>query len=156
MAKTKKYEHAGKPSDHPPIQIWKKIDGAMVRFKETYKTYADAAKAIGGDVAHVRKCALGKAISHKGYTFRFDDSEYHRDEIEKEKESRGRDYSGASSRYPGVYWYVRTNRWCAYVYDNSGKRWHVGTYLTEKEAIEMQKLYCELNGYPWPISKLHW
>ncbi len=155
MASNDDKKHRGRPSDHPPIQIWKEVDGHWCRFKDTYETYADAARAIGGDLKEVRKCALGKALTHKGYAFRFDDDDYMRQEIERSRNSHGRDYSKATSRYPGIYYSVTSGKWRAQIYIN-GSPVSLGAYRTEEEAIEMQRFYCNSKGLQWPLGDLKW
>lgn len=155
MASNDEKKHRGRPSDHPPIQIWKEVDGHWCRFKDTYETYADAARAIGGNTSKVRDCALGKALTHKGCAFRFDDPNYRKDEIEHSRMDHGRDYSNTTSRYPGIYYSVSSGKWRAQV-TIGGKVASLGTFETEEKAIEAQQLYCSCRGLPWPIGSIKW
>lgn len=59
----KKYEKCGKPVTHPPIK--------HVETGKVYKTYLEAAEAIGGNRWGVRLTALGIQSSHFGQHFKF-------------------------------------------------------------------------------------
>lgn len=155
MASNDEKKRRGRPSDHPPIQIWKEVDGHWYRFKDTYETYADAARAIDGDLKEVRKCALGKALTHKGYVFRFDDNDYMRQEIEHSRNSHGRDYSKATSKHVGVYRESRSGSWRSQI-RVGGQYISLGSYKTEEEALNAQREYCAQRGIEWPPGPNKW
>lgn len=155
MASNGEKKHRGRPSDHPPIQIWKEVDGHWCRFKDTYETYADAARAIGGNMSKVRDCALGKALTHKGCAFRFDDPNYRRDEIEHSRMDHGRDYSNTTSKHVGVYRDSRTGAWRSQIRINK-QCMSLGSYKTEEEALDAQREYCVQRGIEWPPGPNKW
>lgn len=155
MGRKKKYDRVGRPSDHPEIRICWEEDGTRMSFKETFKTFVDAAKKIDGNPKLVRLCTLGQALSHKGYTFEFVDPEYHREEIDANLSERGRDYSACRSRYPGVIYHVPSGRWHVF-YNFDNRRIYYGSFSSEKEAITAQQEICQRYGLVWPIGEPHW
>ena len=48
-----------------------------------------------------------------------------------------------SSKYPGVYWHKRAEKWMAYIKINK-KRKHLGLFLIEEEAAKAYQNVCEL------------
>ena len=154
MPRKNKHDRVGRPSDHPAVQVWR-VEDNHIEFKDAYNTYAEAAKAINGDPSEIRKCAFGLSCSHKGYIFTFADSEYMSDEIEHEKNQRGRDYSSSTSRYVGVYRDSRSGSWRSKVSIN-GSVISLGSFNTEEEAVYAQREYCLSNGLQWPLGPNKW
>lgn len=155
MGRKKKYDRVGRPSDHPEIRICWEEDGTRMSFKETFKTFVDAAKKIDGNPRLVRLCTLGQALSHKGYKFEFVDPEYHRKEIDANLSERGRDYSACRSKYPGIIYHVPSGRWHVF-YKIDGVRKYYTSCLTHEEAVAAQQAVCFEKGLNWPIGEFHW
>ena len=59
----KSFSKPGKPPNHPPI--------VLVETGEVFDTFKDAANAIGGDKANVRRVVYGVQASYRGYHFKF-------------------------------------------------------------------------------------
>lgn len=59
----KRYEHRGKPVVHRPV--------VHIETGKVYKTYTEAAAAIGGNRWGVRYTAMGIQEKHMGQTFRY-------------------------------------------------------------------------------------
>ena len=59
----KLYSKPGKPPNHPKI--------VLVETGEIFDTFKEAADAIGGDKANVRRVARGIQESYRGYHFKF-------------------------------------------------------------------------------------
>ena len=52
-----------------------------------------------------------------------------------------------SSKYRGVYYYSKHNRWCCCITTNK-KKCHLGSFNTEKEAVEARNNYITENNLP--------
>ena len=117
---------------HKDCKGYYTISFKLNKKSKTYKVHQLVAMAF----LNHKPCGMNLVVDHMNDVKT--DNRVENLQIITNRENSYRTQVNYSSKYKGVYWHKKANKWASYIYLD-GKRKHLGLYIDEDEAAKVYK-----------------